>query len=103
MHGTHHGYSSTRLLIAAAALPFPVYAETPGGKTFRVSPPPIVWKTLQRSFVLVILSLVPLLNSPGAAAQNNRATPGVLDMSLEDLMSIEIDSVYGASGFKQKV
>ena len=24
-------------------------------------------------------------------------------MSLEDLMSIEIDSVYGASGFKQKV
>jgi iron complex outermembrane receptor protein len=36
-------------------------------------------------------------------AQNKGDTPNLLDMSLEDLMSIEIDSVYGASGFKQKV
>jgi iron complex outermembrane receptor protein len=36
-------------------------------------------------------------------AQNKDDTPNLFDMSLEDLMSIVIDSVYGASGFKQKV
>ena len=36
-------------------------------------------------------------------AQNKPATSDLLDKSLEDLMAIEVDSVYGASGFKQKV
>jgi outer membrane receptor for ferrienterochelin and colicins len=50
-----------------------------------------------------MLSLLSFLDSTPAPAQNRGDTPNLLDMSLEDLMSIEIDSVYGASGFKQKV
>jgi len=38
-----------------------------------------------------------------ALAQDTRTTPNLTDMTLEELMSIRIDSVYGASGFKQKV
>jgi outer membrane receptor for ferrienterochelin and colicins len=58
---------------------------------------------LSAIFIAIILSLLSLLASPRVSAQNKPATPNVLDMSLEDLMTIEIDSVYGASGFKQKV
>jgi iron complex outermembrane receptor protein len=52
---------------------------------------------------LVLFSLLLLFSSTHALAQKKSGTPDLLDMSLEDLMSIEIDSVYGASGFKQKV
>jgi outer membrane receptor for ferrienterochelin and colicins len=47
-----------------------------------------------------------LLSFPGstrAAAHDKTSNPNLLDMSIEDLMLIEINSVYGASGFKQKV
>jgi iron complex outermembrane receptor protein len=64
---------------------------------------PSGWPAAQRSLISVILSLLPLLNATPVPAQNKGDTPNLLDMSLEDLMSIEIDSVYGASGFKQKV
>lgn len=50
--------------------------------------------------------MILVLGFPGATRAETPAktdTPDVLDMSLEDLMLIEIDSVYGASGFKQKV
>src|SRR3984885_8563706 len=47
----------------------------------------------------VLLSLLPIL----ALGQNTRATPSLTDMSLEELMQINVDSVYGASGFKQKI
>jgi outer membrane receptor for ferrienterochelin and colicins len=43
------------------------------------------------------------LNSTPAVAQGARTIPNLADMSLEDLMLIKIDSVQGASGFKQKV
>src|SRR6202451_3985020 len=46
-----------------------------------------------------LLYLLPIL----ALGQNTRAAPDLVDMSLEELMLINIDSVYGASGFKQKV
>lgn len=36
-------------------------------------------------------------------AEGTKAAPDLMDMSLEDLMKVEIDSVYGASGYKQKV
>ena len=36
-------------------------------------------------------------------AQDRQAPPNLMDMGLEDLMKIEIDSVYGSSGYKQKV
>lgn len=61
------------------------------------------WPTVQRLLILVLLSLLPLVSATLTLAQNKGDTPNLLDMSLEDLMSIEIDSVYGASGFKQKV
>jgi outer membrane receptor for ferrienterochelin and colicins len=50
-----------------------------------------------------MLSLLPLLSSTHALAQNKPPNPSLLDDSLEDLMAIKIDTVYGASGFKQKV
>jgi len=37
------------------------------------------------------------------SAQEERALPDVMDLGLEDLMKIEIDSVFGASGYKQHV
>ena len=52
---------------------------------------------------MVLLCLLPLLVSTRASAQKKDENPSLLDMSLEDLMAVEIDSVYGASGFKQKV
>ena len=52
---------------------------------------------------MVLLFLLPFSSTPLTLAQNKGDTPNLLDMSLEDLMSVEIDSVYGASGFKQKV
>jgi outer membrane receptor for ferrienterochelin and colicins len=55
------------------------------------------------ALLLVLLSLLTLFSAPRALAQKKGDTPNLLDMSIEDLMSIEIDSVYGASGFKQKV
>jgi outer membrane receptor for ferrienterochelin and colicins len=58
---------------------------------------------LRRALIPAILSLLPFLNSTRALAQNTRTTPDLTDMSVEQLMSIDIDSVYGASRFKQKV
>ena len=72
----HNGFSLTKSLIAGA---------------------------IQRALLLVLLSLLTLFSSPLALAQKKSDKPNLLDMSIEDLMSIEIDSVYGASGFKQKV
>ena len=51
----------------------------------------------------VLLSLLLVLSSTRALAQDKQASPSLLDTSIEDLMKIEIDSVYGASKFKQKV
>ena len=36
-------------------------------------------------------------------AESTPDRPDLMDMRLEDLMKVEIDSVYGASGYKQKV
>jgi iron complex outermembrane receptor protein len=43
------------------------------------------------------------LVSTRARAQKKDETPDVIDMSLEELMALDIDSVSGVSGFKQKV
>lgn len=47
------------------------------------------------SLVLAILALTPVVR-----AQDDR---DLMDLSLADLMKVEIDSVYGLSGYKQKV
>ena len=51
----------------------------------------------------LVLALLVLLNSAPAQAQDSLPGKKLTDMSLEELMSVRIDSVYGASGFKQKV
>ena len=68
-----------------------------------VLPHPSAWPVVQRVLISFLLSLLYLLNSAPALAQGTRTPPDFADMSLEDLMSIKIDSVYGASGFTQKV
>ncbi len=52
--------------------------------------------------LLLIASLAALAPGP-VAAQDVQAHPDLMDMSLQDLMNVEIDSVYGASGYKQNV
>src|SRR5258706_11850652 len=51
----------------------------------------------------LLAALSVLLNSTLALAQDSHRAKNLTDMSLEELMSVRIDSVYGASGFKQKV
>jgi outer membrane receptor for ferrienterochelin and colicins len=100
-----NGFWPSKLWILAAISSFrssPQAARKPKGLgtgCSRSSGGPAV----QRSLISVVLSFLPLLNTTPVLAQNKDDTPNLLDMSLEDLMSIEIDSVYGASGFKQKV
>jgi outer membrane receptor for ferrienterochelin and colicin len=54
---------------------------------------------MSEPYIPVLLSLLPIL----ALGQNTPAAPSLTDMSLEELMQINVDSVYGASGFKQKI
>lgn len=51
----------------------------------------------------LVLSLLIAFGPCPLLAQDAQAHPNLMDMSLEDLMKVEIDSVYGASGYKQKV
>jgi outer membrane receptor for ferrienterochelin and colicins len=44
-----------------------------------------------------------LVNSTHVLAQNTHPPTSLADMSIEELMSVSVDSVYGASGFEQKV
>ena len=64
---------------------------------------PCAWPVVQRVVITFLLSLLPLVDSRPVVAQDTRSTPHLADMSLEDLMLIKVDSVEGASGFKQKV
>ncbi len=57
----------------------------------------------RRVLLLLLLSLGIALNAGPLSAEDKATAPNILDMSLEDLMKVEVDSVYGASGYKQKV
>jgi outer membrane receptor for ferrienterochelin and colicins len=59
--------------------------------------------TVERTHISLVLFFLALVNSTLAMAQNTRPPTNLADMSLEQLMSISVDSVYGASGFEQKV
>jgi len=56
-----------------------------------------------RSFALLLVSILIFFNSTRIGAQDDHAAPDLMSMSLEQLMKVEIDSVYGASGYEQKV
>ncbi len=55
----------------------------------------IVWCLL----LLLLIGVVP----QALPAEDPQARADLLDMSLEDLMKVDINSVYGASGYKQNV
>jgi iron complex outermembrane receptor protein len=57
----------------------------------------------QGALVSIMLTLLHLLAPTQALAQGTPSSQSLTDMSIEELMSLRIDSVYGASGFKQKV
>jgi outer membrane receptor for ferrienterochelin and colicins len=105
MPSKRDGGSFIELFVAAVILFFRASTED-GGRTMRlhsgVSRVP-AWPVIQRALILFLLSVVSFFQTHSALAQNKPATPSLLDMSVEDLMLIDIDSVYGASGFKQKV
>jgi outer membrane receptor for ferrienterochelin and colicins len=61
------------------------------------------WPPVQQTIILVIFSFLAFVNLPRALAQDKSPPASLLDKSIEDLMSIEIDSVYGASRYTQKV
>jgi len=58
---------------------------------------------MKQKFASLLLSLLTALAPCPLHAQDAQAHADPLDMSLEDLMKVEIDSVYGSSGYKQKV
>src|ERR1039458_10044167 len=55
--------------------------------------------------ILILLFVVLTIGGYGERlrAQTLQAGHDIMDIGLEDLMKVEIDSVYGASGYKQKV
>ncbi len=50
-----------------------------------------------------LLSLLSSLSLERALAQEKQLPTDLLDWNIEDLMGVDIDSVYGASKFRQKV
>ena len=59
---------------------------------------------MHKRIILLLFALLTIDPDGGRLwAQGTKAAPDLMDMSLEDLMKVEIDSVYGASGYKQKV
>ena len=61
------------------------------------------WRAIQQALIFVTLIFLPLLSPTPVLAQDKNTPSDLLDKSLEDLMAIRVDSVYTASGFKQKV
>ncbi|HEY6194422.1 MAG TPA: TonB-dependent receptor [Candidatus Eisenbacteria bacterium] len=60
-------------------------------------------RALRRALAVVLLLLLSVPRPAHAAAHEKPATANVLDMSLDQLMLVDLDSVYGASGFKQRI
>ena len=52
---------------------------------------------------ILLLACLTIINPVFAAENVNNATRDLTDLKLEDLMEIEVDTVYGASKFEQKV
>jgi outer membrane receptor for ferrienterochelin and colicins len=105
MNKYQNRFSVIRLLIVGPIIPLRSFARpAPKVKTSGVRlSQPSRRRVVQRALILGLLCLLQLLATTPASAQKKDETRDLLDMSLEDLMAVEIDSVYGASGFKQKV
>ena len=59
----------------------------------------VVWQVI----LILSFSLLCALMPGPLKAQDPPTSTSLIGMSLEDLMKVDIDSVYGASGYKQKV
>jgi len=57
----------------------------------------------KRTIPLLLLSTLIAVSPSILTAQDAQTPADLMNMSLEDLMKVEIDSVFGASGYKQKV
>jgi len=57
----------------------------------------------KRTIAWLLMSLVGAVAPGRIQAQDKTGPPDVMDLGLEDLVKVEIDSVFGASGYKQKV
>jgi iron complex outermembrane receptor protein len=57
----------------------------------------------RRIVSLLLLSVLIALDPEPMPGQDAQPHPNLMEMSLEDLMKVDVDSVYGASGYKQKV
>jgi len=82
--------------------PVAEFAVSPKGRDV-ASSHPRAWPAVEGSLISFVVSFLALVNSTHLLAQNARPSTPLEDMSLEELMSINVDSVYGASGFEQKV
>jgi outer membrane receptor for ferrienterochelin and colicins len=105
MNKYQNGFSVIRLWIVGPIMSFLSFTRTAlkPTSTGTRSSHPYGSRMVPRALILVPLCLLPLLVSTRTLAQKKDETPNLLDMSIEDLMAVEVDSVYGASGFKQKV
>ena len=105
MNERQNGFSLIDCLTVMKNTPFRLSEETPdkvkrvGASFARLAK----WPLVRRTMIVVVISCLLFINLPRALAQDKGPTPGLLDKSLEDLMLIAIDSVYGASRFTQKV
>ena len=61
------------------------------------------WLVVRSARILLIFSMLPFLSQTRALAQTPPTAPDLADMTIQELMLIHIDSVYGASGYQQKV
>ena len=52
---------------------------------------------------LLLFTVLLMLSPETLCAQDLPPHPDLMDMSLENLMKVEVDSVYGASGYRQNV
>jgi len=84
-------------------MPARTCGETAGKLAAYVTIPPRYspWVKVLRGLLLV--SLMASLNPVRLLAQDKQAPTDLFDASMEDLMKVDIDSVYAASGYKQKV
>jgi outer membrane receptor for ferrienterochelin and colicins len=75
-----------------------------GDKLITFIPPRSFMRRMIRPALrLLCLSLLCTFTARCLLAQDAPPSPNLIGMSIEDLLEIDVDSVYGASGYKQKV
>ena len=60
-------------------------------------------RSLLQTVIMLLLVLAPFSLCHGETAPAEQDSPGLMDMSVEQLMSVEVATVYGASKYEQKV